>query len=369
MRSVAAVAVLAVAATGSSSDTPPQKPLAEAIRDALAAAPVDGVSARVTFTNKLFPSGALLGNAAPVAMAGGSGRLWMTGDGRGRIELQSDAGDAQILWTRTDVTVYDAASNTAYHALLPVSQPGSAAPDTPPSLARITDLLNELGAHATVTGAQPTDVAGTAAYSTSVSPKHDGGLLGSVEMAWDAVRGVPLRIAVYTQGAAAPVLALTVTQIAYGPVDSAAVDVTAPSNAKVVEVGQLTPGGGKQGAVVSGLTNVRAAAGFDVAAPDTLVGLPRRDVRLVGDAESHTVVVTFGQGLGAIVVAERKATAGSGPGGILGSLPTVSLDGVSAHELATQLGTVIQWERNGVTTTLAGSVPTAAAEAAARELR
>ena len=31
-------------------------------------------------------------------MSGASGRLWLTNDGRGRIELQSDAGDAQIVW-------------------------------------------------------------------------------------------------------------------------------------------------------------------------------------------------------------------------------------------------------------------------------
>ena len=104
---------------------------------------------------------------------------------------------------------------------------------------------------------------------------------------------------------------------------------------------------------------MRAAAGFPVAAPDTLVGLPRQDVRLVGDGESQTVVVSYGQGLGAIVVAERKAPQEAASAGDLGSLPTVSLDGVSAHELATQLGTIVAWERNGVTT-IAGSIPTAA---------
>jgi hypothetical protein len=367
---LAAVAVLAVAAFGSGGDTPPPKPLAEAVHDALVAPPIDGVTARVTFTNKLFPSGALLGNAGPVLMSGGSGRLWVTGDGRGRIELQANAGDAQIVWTPTDATVYDASSGTAYHAVLPTLHPGSAAADTPPSLARITDLLTQFGMHATVSAAQPTTVAGTPAYSASVSPKHDGGLLGSVEVAWDAAHGVPLRIAVYAQGASAPVLELTATQISYGPVDNAAVDVKPPSSAKVVEIGKLEPGGGaKPGAAVTGLADVQAAAGFPVTAPDTLVGLPRKDVRLVGDAASHTVVVTYGQGLGAIVVAERKATIGSGPGGMLGSLPTVSLDGISAHELSTQLGTIVQWQRSGVATTVAGSIPTAAAEAAARELR
>jgi hypothetical protein len=47
----------------------------------------------------------------------------------------------------------------------------------------------------------------------------------------------------------------------------------------------------------------------------------------------------------------------------------VSLDGVTAHELATQLGTVITWDRGGTTFVLAGSLPPAAAETAARALR
>ena len=144
----------------------------------------------------------------------------MTNDGRGRIELQSGDGDAQIVWTPTGLTVYDASSNTAYEATLPASQPDTGTAETPPSLARITDLLTQLGIHATVSGAEPTSVAGTPAYSASVSPKHDGGLLGSVELAWDAVQGVPLRVAVYAQGATEPVLELTATQISYGSVDT-----------------------------------------------------------------------------------------------------------------------------------------------------
>ena len=365
-----AVAALAVAAPGSGGDPPPPKPLADAIHDALTAPPVGGVTARVTFTNRLFQSGALLGNAGPVLVSGGSGRLWATGDGRGRIELQSNAGDAQIVWTKSDLSVYDASSNIVYHALLPVSQPGSASPDTPPSLARITDLLTQLGTHATLSGAEPTMVSGTPAYDVSISPKRDGGLVGSVELAWDAARGVPLRIAVRAQGVTSPVLELVVTDISYGPVDPAVVDVNLPASAKLVETGKLVQdSGAKEGGAVTALAETQAAAGFPVIAPDALVGLPRRDVRLVGDSETPTVIVTYGQGLGAIVVAERSATPAGDSGGMLGALPAVSLDGVPAHELATQLGTIVAWERDGVSITLAWSAPAAAAETAARHLR
>ena len=116
---------------------------------------------------------------------------------------------------------------------------------------------------------------------------------------------------------------------------------------------------------VTGLAAVQAAAPFAVVAPDTLVGLPRQDVRLVG---GKTVLVVYGQGLGAIVVVERAADAAGGPGA-LSALPSVSLDGVTAHELDTQLGTALEWTNGGVSYVLAGSVPPAAAEAAARALK
>jgi hypothetical protein len=54
---------------------------------------------------------------------------------------------------------------------------------------------------------------------------------------------------------------------------------------------------------------------------------------------------------------------------MLAGLPTVSLNGVTAHELATQLGTVLEWQAGGRSFVLAGSLPPAAAESAARELK
>ena len=49
-------------------------------------------------------------------------------------------------------------------------------------------------------------------------------------------------------------------------------------------------------------------------------------------------------------------------------LQELSIDGTTAYELATALGTVVQFERDGVSYTVVGSVPPAAAEAAARAL-
>ena len=80
--------------------------------------------------------------------------------------------------------------------------------------------------------------------------------------------------------------------------------------------------------------------------------------------------VTYGQGLGG----DRRAPAAgrSGrrqtakPGGI--DLPQINIDGATGTELATALGTRGALRRGGVTYTVLGSVPPAAAENAARDV-
>jgi hypothetical protein len=368
---VAGAGAIAVAASGGSGATPPEKPLANALHDSLAAPIPAGVSARVTFTNKLFPSGALSGRVGSALMSGASGRLWVTKDGRGRIELQSDAGDVQIVWNETEIRVFDASSNVVYRAALP-PRAGNDDSARVPTVEQITNVLTRLGMHVAFSTALPVNVAGQPAYSVRISPKRDGGLLGAAELAWDALRPVPLRVGIYAKGASSPVLELAVTDISFGSVASSDVDLVPPAGVKVVDLGGLTTndraGDGGSGSTTTGLDAVEAAAPFQIVAPARLGGLPRQDVRLVGRESSKSVVVVYGEGLGAIVVVERQAQQGA-PIPVLGMLPEVSLDGVTAHELATQLGTALTWQRGGVSFLLAGSVTSADAEAAARDLR
>jgi outer membrane lipoprotein-sorting protein len=366
---IAAGGAFAVAATGGSGPTPAPKPLAQAIHDALAGQKPAGITANIGFTNKLFPSGAITGQAGSALMSSATGRLWVNQEG-GRLELQSAAGDAQIVWNQTKVTVYDATSNTAYTADIP-KDTGTATTDTGsavPTVDEITTFLTNLSKDWTVSSADPSNTGGQESYTVKVSPSHDGGLLGSAETAFDALRGVPLKVAVYAQGSSSPVLALEATNVTYGDVPSSDVQVSPPAGAKIVDLSSQAQGGGTDGNTppVTGLDAVTKAAPFTVVAPDTLVGLPRQDVRLVG---GKNVIAVYGQGLGAIVLVERAPDAGAKQTGPLDALPQVTIDGATGHELATQLGTVLTWDRTGVSYVLAGSLPSAAAEAAARSLK
>jgi outer membrane lipoprotein-sorting protein len=385
---LAGCAAIAFAALGGSGDKPPAKPLATAVHDALAAPAVKGVTARITFTNRLIDSSSLLNGASPL-LSGATGRLWAAADGRFRLELQSDNGDAQITGDGDVISVYDATTNDLYRITLPRDRGTRGAPTTHgvPSLGAIQSFLTRIAGKADLSGAKPSDVAGRPAYTVRISPKHDGGLIGAGELAFDAANGTPLRAAIYASGDPKPVLALEATDISFGPVSGADLAARPPADANVTDLdlrGQGAHGApgprrglaGPQG--VTGPAAVAAALPFKLSAPATLVGLPRGEVRLVQMGGEQGALVTYGAGLGGIAVLQQPAEPGGAQqqpgsgrrGGGLGglALPKVSIDGTDGQELATALGTVVRFQRDGVQYTIVGSVPPSAAEAAARAL-
>jgi outer membrane lipoprotein-sorting protein len=386
---------VAVAVT-SSAPKPPAKPLPRAIHDALGAPAVKGVTATISFTNKLIDDSSIQGGNA--LLKGATGRLWATKN-KLRLELQSGSGggDSQLVVNNRTWWAYDASSNTVYRGTLPAHKADKArtagrakADHGVPSVADITKKLNEATQNAVLSGAIPSTVGGQAAYTLRVGPKHDGGLLGAVEVGWDAVNGVPLRAAVYAQGSNSPVLELSATNVTFGNVPAGDFAVSPPSNAKVVRVSQpsntQTAGakakakGAKRRAraaeKVRGPTAVDAAVPFKLSAPAKLAGLPRQDVRLLDWGGHPAALVTYGQNLGGIAVIERqpdakgakRAQPAKGRGDGESRLPTLSINGATGTELATALGTVVQFDRRGVSYVVIGSVPPPAAEAAARGL-
>ncbi len=367
---VAAGTAIAVAAT-SGGRVPPRESLAQALHQAASAPQVSGISARIKFTNNLISSSDLQGSD-PI-LNGASGRLWASNDGRLRLELQGQNGDAQVALDNGKFSIYDPMSRTVYQGSLPAqgstAKDKTGAKDTIPSVAQIQTQLNQLLQHVNLVGPTPRNVAGQPAYKIVLSPKHDGGLLGDVQLAWDAAHGVPLGIAVYSTQSNVPVLELKATNISFGPVSSGDLSIQTPAGAKTVRVSPTAAGAaakhgatargkhaaksGKGQADVTGVAAVQAHLPFTLAAPGSLVGLPRQSVQLLDWGGSPAALVTYGQGLGGIAViaqsaSTQTATAKSpslpGGGDHQGlSLPTVSINGHSGQELATALGTVIRY--------------------------
>ncbi len=386
---IAAGTAIAVASTGSG-PVPPSEPLAQAIHQGLSAPTVQGVTADISFTNNLIDSSDFTGDTKDPILQGATGRLWLSGDHHVRIELQSDNGDTQAVLNGNSFWISDPAQNTVYEGTLPAdsgastSDSSGSADQGVPSIAKIQSELTSLMGHVGLSGANPTDVAGQGAYQVTITPKHDGGLLGQAQVAWDAANGVPLEIGIYARGNTTPVLDLKATNISYGAVPASDFTISPPTGAKVAKVATAGASGtaDKAGAAaknakhahVSGVTNVAGAVPFTLSAPSSIVGLPRHDTTLLDMGGKPAALVTYGEGIGGIAVLEQKADAGAaakpstggGPGGL--SLPTVSINGSTGQQISTPLGTVVRFTRGGVAYTVIGSVPATAATAAAQAL-
>jgi outer membrane lipoprotein-sorting protein len=368
---------IAVAAR-SGSPPPPPASLSDAVHGALTAPTPDGVSGRLKFTNRLLGSGLLSGavGSSPL-LTGATGRFWITGDGKARLELQGSDGsaDVQILVDGTSLEVYDVSSNTLYKAQLPQQSqttPSSSGDHTAPSVAQIQNVIDKLAGVAAIAGPTPTTIAGEGAYSVRFEPKANGGLVGGAELAWDATHGVPLRAALYAKGDSTPVLELTATEISFAPVAASDVDITPAAGARVVDLGIL--GAGNSGSQqkptpVTGLAAVQAQLPFTLVAPDTLAGRQRTEVRLVHPGGEAAAVVIYGTGIDGIGVLESQHHSTQQSGGMLGMLPSTDLGGgVKAQELPTALGTIVRFEHGGVTFVVAASQPTATVVDAAKTL-
>jgi outer membrane lipoprotein-sorting protein len=348
----------AIAFAVGSGATPAPKPLAQAVHDALSAAPVEGVSANVTLIDHLLEGANLATDSAGSAggeaagklassplLSGASGRLWVAKDGRVRLELQAEKGDTQVLYDGHTLTIYDAASNTLYRYTPPAGKQGT---DTPmaggtqsatdkhetPSVAKIEEAIAKLE-HVSLSGAAPTDIAGQPAYTVRVSPKESGSLIGGAELSWNADNGLPLRAALYSSTSSSPVIELAASEVSYGPVSGSVFQFTPPASAKVQEI-----------------------------------TLPSKDTSKPSSGEhAKPNVATHGQGITGVAVLESKLKPGEKSATLPEGLAKVKLDKTTtASELPTALGTLLSFERSGVRYVLAGAITPANIEAVARGL-
>jgi outer membrane lipoprotein-sorting protein len=336
------VSITAIALALGSGQKPPQKPLAQAVHDALGAPPVEGLSAGITLTNHLLEGASLAGEhgsgiTSNPLIAGASGRLWIAKDGRARLELENEKGDTNIVYDGTTVTIYDAAEDTVYR-YTPKHQSYSAGTDQhkeTPSVAKIEEGIAKLDKHANLSGATPANVAGQPAYTVRVSPQESGSLIGGGELSFDANTGVPLRAAVYSSAQSAPVIELAADEISYGPVPGSVFQISPPPGTKIKTIELEKP------------DHASKPSASSKEAPE---------------------ITTHGKGITSVEVLKAKEGSSSSTSG-LEDLPKVKLpNGVSASELRTALGTVLTFERAGSRYVVAGALDPSAVEAVAGNL-
>ncbi len=333
--------ITAIALALGNGEKPPPKPLAQAVHDALAATPVEGLSANIKLTDNLLEGASLAGEhgsglTSNPLITGASGRLWIAKDGRARLELESEKGDTNVIWDGTSITVYDAAENKVYRYTPKQSSSTGTSSEhgETPSVGKIEEAIAKLRKHATVSDATPANVAGQPAYTVRVGPDESGSLIGGAELSFDANTGVPLRAGVYSSTSSSPVVELAATELSYGPVADSVFQISPPPGTKVETLELEKPASGGRTAKT-------------------------------GEAPE---VTTRGHGITAVQVLKAKSGSGSSTSSLEG-LPKVKLaNGVSASELRTALGTVLTFERAGARYVVAGALDPSAVEAVAGSL-
>ena len=357
---VLGISATALASALSTGPTPPAKPLAQAIHDALTGpngSQVQGVSANIQLTDHLLEGASLASGgdnssaagqlASSPLLTGASGRMWIAKDGRVRLELQAEKGDTQILYDGHTVTVYDAASNTLYRYTIPAHEGGSGtdSPTSPthhevPTVAKIEEAISHSD-HVNVAGATPADIAGQAAYTVRVTPKEPGSLIAAGELSFGAANGIPLRAAIYSSHSpSSPTIELAATEISYGPVADSVFAFTPPSGAKIEEIVPPKKEGAKS-------TDPSSAQSGD-----------------------HPHVTAHGQGIATVAVTASKTQESTtkSPSAMTEGLQKVKINGIEASELPTALGTLLSFERSGVRYVLGGFVAPSAVETVAKGL-
>ena len=337
---------------GGGGPTPPPKPLAQAIHDALAA-PAARRRHRADHVHE---------QALPVRSALGQRRL---GADVGRLrpalgdERRARPARAAVRRRRrrrssgTRRTV-DRLRRLLEHRLQgdpPASSDGDARPttDAPPTLAEIDDVPDEARrarrrsparSRPTSAGSPPTRVASRRSTTAACSARWSSP--GTPRTACrSASRSTP-------RAASSPVLELAVDRHLLRRRSRRATSTSRrPPGAKVVDLGARRAGGSALEARRHAGDRARRGAGRG--------RLPGRRARHARRAAAAGRPARRRRRLAAVVASTAKGSARSSSSSgrptprrrraaMLSSLPTVSLDGLTAHELATQLGTVLEWQ-------------------------
>ncbi len=214
------------------------------------------------------------------------------------------------------------------------------APARIPTVAAITQALTRVSKHVRRVRRDPERRRRVRRPTRFASrPQLNGGLLGGFQLAWDAIRGVPLRFAIYARGDSSPIIELKATDISYGPVASSVFDVSPPPGTRVEHISDADRRRTEHKASAARRAVARTLS-FALDAPATAGGLSRTSVSRLGDDGAF---VFYGHGLSGVAVIEQathgtRQVTSSGGGGL--SIPTVSINGTTAQQLQTALGTV-----------------------------
>ena len=353
------------------------------------------ISGDVAWTDGLLGSTSLLslgGNQTPAGLSslltGGSGRIWAQG-GKVRLESQGQNGDFVVVAGATTVWTLPQTS-------------------IDPAVA-IERLIQKLAPQATLgIGGQAT-VAGRKAYTLTLTPTSPVTTLGSVAVAIDGHRWVPLRVQVFAKGGGGAVLSAGFKTVSFAPLSAGLFTFTPPGGATIVHKnvgaglgskaeragaaadkgGAIGTGAadGKSGARHSPLTLAQAEsqAPFLLTPAVTPTGIEFRGAfvtpakalaaqapgggltagqrRALAILAKHpAAVLDYGSGFGTVLLIEAKISAAQDAQlqqqlGRVATIGKTTVNGLPATKLQTSLGSAVTFRQGDVRVVVAGLVP------------
>lgn len=322
--------------------------------------------------------------------------------------------------------VYDAATNTVKKMVVtgegPAETPSPAPSATFMTPEAMTLYLQRFARFAAVEVAGQAEVAGRDTYLLRMTPVADDTALGWVQAAIDGETMVPLRLEVYAKGGSAPVLRFGFDSVSYEPIDTALFEFTPPDGATVTaktvdgdamrdkaeqaHEGEAAKGEPTEAEKAAAQKQVRRALltreqvqdlvpyelawargyearpyrwgyVFDEGGPLTAAGTPLAQImgmasgatpfgghggQTGGAASGPASVLLYGDGFGAIVLAQTETTPDIEKQ--LEQLQQtsqifekVTVAGVEAQVVGTPLGGVVVWQQGDTTLVAGGMVP------------
>jgi outer membrane lipoprotein-sorting protein len=167
--------------------------------------------------------------------------IWYRDPQHIRVAEQVPAGETDLRLDGRTLWVWDSRTQTATKYALPApsSQSGSGPePKTVPELPQsaAAQILKAVGPTTVVSVQRNVYVAGQAAYQLSLVPRSSKSLVGSVLIAIDASRYIPLRVEVYPRGSTTVAYSIGFTALSFGTPAASNFSFTPPSGATVKNV-------------------------------------------------------------------------------------------------------------------------------------
>ena len=368
------------------------------------------MSGEVVWSNDLLGGSSLLslgGNQTPAGLSslltGGSGRVWAQ-NGKARLESQGQNGDFVAVTNGATIWTWDSMTDTATQYAPPAGSGATASPSPSPQAnldpaTAIDALIRKLAPNATLSVAGQAVVAGRQTYTLTLTPTSPVTTFGSVRVAIDGRRWVPLRVQVFAKGDGSAVMSAGFKSVSFSIISDNLFGFTPPSGATVVhkQIGtaQGAPLQGKAGkagkaGVGAGhrapltLTQARAQAPFLLAPSSTPAGVsfrgafvtptPAKAQAAIGSPTAQqakmiallgkhpAVALDYGTGFGTVLVVESKTSAAQDAQvqqqlGQLSAIGKTTVNGMPATRLQTSLGSVVTFRQGDVRVIVAGFVP------------